>query len=90
MAELIKADGTRQEIVPENGKTFGLAELQKHVCGYIENVYLPNGKVMVINEEGRLYRLPLNKTATGIYRIAYNPFEIIVGDVVICDRGELN
>lgn len=84
MAEIIKSDGQRINITPENGKRFQLEELQEIVGGYIENLQLPDGRYMVVNEEGRLYGLPVNMAATHIYG-----YTVIVGDVVICEKREL-
>ena len=37
-----------------------LDALQELVGGYIETVNLPGGIVMIVNEEGRILRLPIN------------------------------
>ena len=63
MATLIKTDGTVTTVEPRNGKSFCLEELQHAVGGYIEAVYLPDGKVMIVNEEGKLDGLPQNIAA---------------------------
>lgn len=52
MATLLKSDGTRKEIQPQNGTDFKLEELQAYVDGYIEIVNLQNGEILVINEAG--------------------------------------
>lgn len=41
MATLIKADGTKKEIQPQNGTDFSLEELQKYVDGYIQVIPPP-------------------------------------------------
>lgn len=53
MATLLKSDGTRKEIQPQNGTDFKLEELQAYVDGYIEIVNLQNGEILVINEDGK-------------------------------------
>ena len=55
-----------------------LAALQKAVDGYIETVSLPNGIVIICNEEGRLRNMPFN------FRMMIGD---IVGPVVICGRN---
>lgn len=67
MATLLKSDGTRKEIQPQNGTDFKLEELQAYVDGYIEIVNLQNGETLVINEDGK-DRYPTNETATKLAR----------------------
>lgn len=68
----IKANGGVTEV---SAKT--LQEKQNHVGGYIEPIYLKEGSVMYVNEEGLLHNLPSNPLAS---IIAGKP---IVGDVII-------
>lgn len=55
--------------------TNSLSALQKAVGGYIETITLPNGVVIICDEEGRLKGLPFN------FRTMICDF---VGPVVIC------
>lgn len=57
-----------------------LVEAQKIVGGYIEILPI-NGKTLVVNEDGRPMRLPINDKATGIY----NYKSYIVGDVIVLE-----
>ena len=41
-----------------------LKEMQKFVGGYIEVVDAPNGDQIVLNEEGRIFGLPINYKAS--------------------------
>lgn len=84
MAKVIKADGHTYETRPKNGKDFQLEELRDIVGGYIEIVHLPDEKIMVVNEEGKLYHLPVNIQATHLYG-----YEVIVGDVLVCDKNQV-
>lgn len=52
MATLIKTDGSKLEIQPQNGLGFQLDELQKFVDGYIDIINLHNGDILVINDSG--------------------------------------
>ena len=83
MAEIIKTTRERIEVTPKNGKYFTLEEMQAVVGGYIEIVYLKD-KLMIVNEEGRLNRLPLNYLATKMYGK-----DFIVGDVLVCDINQV-
>ena len=75
----LKANGEAPLVEPK-GETWELKELQALVGGYIEIVAAPNhpGRVLVINENGKLIGLPFNKNAT-----ALSTYEPIVGDVVV-------
>lgn len=90
MAKIIKADGQVIEVSPKNGSDFKLDELKAIVNGYIEPVYLNDEQMMVVNEEGKLYGLPVNLIATEIYNITHQPHtDVIVGDVLFCKRNEV-
>jgi len=92
MAKLMKANGEVIEVHPkESGKTFSLQELQGFVGGFIECLFLPNKKqVIVVNEDGKLLGLPFNTIATEALALAFSPVPIndfIVGDALLCERG---
>jgi hypothetical protein len=78
------------EVKPKSGKTFSLSELQDFVEGYIEIIDLRNGKIMVVNEEGKLKDLPFNHAATKIYAKVYSNRDIIVGNALVCKSDEVN
>lgn len=83
MATIYKTDGTEENIQPKNGKDFKLKELQPVVEGYIEIVRLRDGRLMIVNEEGMLMKLPYNRIASQIAR------QPIVGNVLVCDEGQI-
>ncbi len=85
MAQIIKANGTEIDVEPKNGRDFQLSELQKVVDGYIEIVNLTDGRLMVVNDEGKLKCLPYNQEATKL--VGYN--DVIVGDVLVCSRKQI-
>ena len=92
MAKLMKASGDVIDVQPKNaGEPFTLEELKGFVGGWIECVYLPNGKqVIVVNEEGKLMNLPYNAIATETMALAFQPNRIndfIVGDALLCEIG---
>lgn len=86
MATIYKAHG---EVIdnyqPRNGSDFQLDELQAVVSGYIEVVYLQDGRLMVVNEEGKLNGLAINWNATSLV----GGRDIIVGDVLVCNRNQI-
>jgi hypothetical protein len=95
MAKWIKASGEVVEVQPAaalkpnlKGKPkrpkFNLEELQKYVGGYIERVQIAPNTDMICNEEGKLKGLPVNHAATLLVHMT----QIIVGDVLVVERGE--
>lgn len=92
MATVIKADGTREEVTLNAKDTLG--DLQQRVGGHIQ--ILPfrdgTGRLMVIHEEGKFMGFPINQEATVIawklIGIARDDF--IVGDILICEDGEVD
>ena len=88
MARHIRVDGTSVEVEPQNGSYFTLEELQGFVEGYIELVYLPEQKIMVLNEEGKVNWLDENVEATMIAQKA-GLADIIVGNVLIINQDQI-
>ena len=89
-AVVVKTDGTAQLVPCDASKTLSLDNLHELVGGYIEIVRASRiaPLVMIINEEGRLLNLPLNKNATA-WQSAIHGCQQIVGDVVVmCQIGE--
>lgn len=66
-------------------RTFSLKELKEIVEGYIEIVYLKDGRLMVVNEEGKLLGLPVNHNASNLVDWR----DVIVGNVLVCDSKEI-
>lgn len=58
------ANGETKEVQPANGVSFTLKEAQSIVGGLVEVVDLPDGRIMIINEEGKLIGLDRNEAAT--------------------------
>ena len=84
----IPVDGEEEEVKVSE---LSLEHVQKYVEGYAEEIYHApdptgafNGKfVMIVNEEGRLLKLPFNPNATA--RLG----RLIVGNVILMERGLL-
>ena len=92
-ALLYTVDGSITSIAPNNGTDFSLEELQFFIRGAIEIVYLPCGKIMVVHGEGKLLGFEKNEKATKVWEAAFpieeypeNNGQLVVGDVVICDK----
>ena len=89
MAKIYKTNGEVIDIEPKNGKDFKYKELNEIVGGYIELVNLPSDRFMVVNEEGKLMGLPINEKATTIFQTELGPYDVIVGDCLICKTSQI-
>lgn len=75
----IKQDGSvSEEEIPNT-----LEALQAKVGGYIEVVKITKRLRLIINEEGKLRELPLNRKATKLYQTAWGKIDVIVGNAVV-------
>jgi len=80
----IKTDGTIEEVAID--KDNSLKQMQDAVGGYIELIYLhpKTDEVMVVNEEGLIFGLPVNEHASKLAG------QSIVGNVLICKGKDLD
>ncbi len=78
-----------QGVRPCNGKNFSLDELLYYVHGYVEIIDLYNGKVLVVNEDGKSLNYKLNKYATQIYQDIFGGHDYIVDDVLLCNKNQI-
>ena len=85
MGTWIKANGETTEVQPKNGTDYSLNELQGFVGGFVEIVRIDDDRIMVVNEEGKLYGLQVNEKASKLYK-----HDVIVGDVLVCNSNEVN
>lgn len=88
MATLIKATGEHVECNPAEG-VFSVRELQQAVNGYFEIVRIDKENCLIVNEEGKLLGLPINRVATRLYQQLVYTDDCIVGDAIICNLSEL-
>jgi ribosomal protein L36 len=80
---IYRASGTQESVSPENEKQFTSKELRAIVGGYIQLLFFLDGRVMVVNEDGRLGELPPNVRATEIIR-RNGKANVIFGDALVC------
>jgi hypothetical protein len=83
MAKIIRVDGTEEPIEGE----LTLELMQGVVGGYIEIAYMQDGRMIVLDEEGKLKNKPVNEAATILYN---NPNDFIVGDIILANEGEID
>ena len=81
----VDKDGLVNHTVSSFTEDLDLKTMQAIVGGYIEIQKSKDGKYdIVMNEEGKLKSLPINKLATDLYD---HPDDYIVGDVIIAPVG---
>lgn len=81
---LYKADGDVERVCPENDTDYQLHELQKFVGGYVEFCYGDDGRMLVVDEEGKLKGKQINERATFYYQQHIGTGDVIVGDALLC------
>ena len=77
------------EVTPKNGETYELEELQGYVGGWVQVVNAFNGKILVLNEDGKMIGLEVNEKATRMYSYVLAAGDCLVGDVLVINNSEL-
>lgn len=67
--------------VTDKKEEISLESAQEIVGGYVERVRCPDGSILLVNEEGLLYGLPVNEEASAIAG------QMIVGNVIHFAKG---
>ena len=84
-AKIIYTDKETEDYTPKNGKTFGLTEMQEIVGGYVEPIRLNDGRMIIVDEEGKSKNKAVNIPATNIMRRDHFTTDYIVGTAIVCD-----
>ena len=84
-AKIIYTDKEDEDYTPNNGKTFELDELQGIVDGNFEIVRLRDGRIIIVDEDGKLKDKAVNIPATNIMRRDHYTTDYIVGTAIVCD-----
>ena len=84
-AKIIYTDKEDEDYTPKNGKTFEFDELKGIVGGWIEIIRLKDGRIIVIDEEGKSKDKAVNIPATNIMRRDHYTTDYIVGTAIVCD-----
>lgn len=84
-AKIIYTDKEAEDYTPKNGKTFGLTEMQEIVGGYIEPIRLNDGRMIIVDEDGKSKDKAVNIPATNILRRDHYTTDYIVGTAIVCD-----
>lgn len=90
MGILMNVTGTQQVVSPKNGTDYKLEELYAMLnVQMIEVVTLSEHMIMIIDEEGKLNGSAQNFEATGIFQMACNTEDVIMGNALVCNTEEL-
>ena len=84
-AKIIYTDKEDEYYTPKNGNTFELDELQGIVDGNFEIVRLRDGRIIIVDEDGKLKNKAVNIPATNILRRDHYTTDYIVGTAIVCD-----
>ena len=84
-AKIIYTDKEAEDYTPKNGKTFELTEMQEIVGGYVEPIRLNDGRMIIVDEDGKSKGKAVNIPATNILRRDHYTTDYIVGTAIVCD-----
>ena len=84
-AKIIYTDKEAEDYTPKNGKTFALTEMQEIIGGYIEPIRLNDGRMIIVDEDGKSKDKAVNIPATNILRRDHYTTDYIVGTAIVCD-----
>ena len=88
-AKIIYTDKEAEDYTPKNGKTFGLTEMQEIIGGYVEPIRLNDGRMIIVDEDGKSKDKAVNIPATNILRRDHFTTDYIVGTAIVCDADML-
>ena len=84
------------QIIEDSKHEPNLKAAQEFVGGYVEGITFPNGDYLIINEEGKLIGLPINKEATKLWRAtftkdkyAFGYDDFVVGPAILIKKDAL-
>ena len=84
-AKIIYTDKEAEDYTPKNGKTFALTEMQEIIGGYVEPIRLNDGRIIIVDEDGKSKDKAVNIPATNILRRDHFTIDYIVGTAIVCD-----
>ena len=84
-AKIIYTDKEAEDYTPKNGKTFTLTEMQEIIGGYVEPIRLNDGRMIIVDEDGKSKGKAVNIPATNILRRDHYTTDYIVGTAIVCD-----
>lgn len=89
-AKIIYTDKGAEDYTPKNGTTFELEEMQKIIGGYVEPIRLNDGRMIIVDEDGKSKDKAVNIPATNILRRDHYTTDYIVGNAIVCDADMID
>ena len=89
-AKIIYTDKEAEDYTPKNGKTFALTEMQEIIGGYVEPIRLNDGRMIIVDEDGKSKDKAVNIPATNILRRDHFTTDYIVGTAIVCDADMID
>ena len=89
-AKIIYTDKEAEDYTPRNGKTFALTEMQEIIGGYVEPIRLNDGRMIIVDEDGKSKEKAVNIPATNILRRDHYTTDYIVGTAIVCDADMID
>ena len=89
-AKIIYTDKEAEDYTPKNGKTFALTEMQEIIGGYVEPIRLNDGRMIIVDEDGKSKNKAVNIPATNILRRDHFTTDYIVGTAIVCDADMID
>ena len=94
--ETLNTKESEFKIITDSKDEPDLKAAQDFVGGYVEGITFPNGDYLIINEEGKLMKLPLNPEATTLWRAtftkdkyAFGYDDFVVGPAILIKKDAL-
>ena len=84
-AKIVYPDKDSVDYTPKNGTTFELEEMQEIIGGYVEPIRLNDGRMIIVDEDGKSKNKAVNIPATNILRRDHYTTDYIVGTAIVCD-----
>ena len=92
----INTKASEFKIITDQKDEPDLEAAQEFVGGMVEGITFPNGDYLIVNEEGKLMRLPLNPEATTLWRAtftkdkyAFGYDDFVVGPAILIKKDAL-
>ena len=89
-AKIIYTDKEAEDYTPKNGKTFGKTEMCGIVEGFIDIIRLNDGRVIIVDSQGKALNKAVNIPATNILRRDHFTTNYIVGTAIVCDADMID
>ena len=93
----INTNETEFKIITDKKDEPDLQSAQLFVGGYVECVSFPNGDLLLLNEEGKLMKMPLNSEATTLWKATFDNDnyitgrdDFVVGPAILIKKQALN